>query len=91
MFFELYEKTVPRWTSLQHEPLWLTWARANWINPTSRHHLALVATHLGKGCATWVARHFTHFLLATHPAIENGRQLSRPLVQRMTGGDGSSH
>ena len=168
VFFELYEKTVPRWTSIQHEPLWLTRARANWINPTSRHHLALVATHFGKGCATWVARskgrpvaaivvlssgayaqywwgamdkeganpvranewlhrlvieeacrdgcrfydmggawpgsalaafkeklgatlHFTHFLLAAHPAIESGRRLSRALVQKMTGGDGSSH
>jgi hypothetical protein len=56
VFFELYEKTVPRWTSIPHEPLWLTRARANWINPTSRHHLGLVATHFGKGCATWVAR-----------------------------------
>jgi Acetyltransferase (GNAT) domain len=168
VFFELYEKTVPRWTSIRHEPLWLTRARANWINPTSRHHLALVASHFGKGCATWVARskgrpvaavvvlssgayvqyrwgamdkeganpvranewlhrlvieeacrdgyrfydmggawpgsalaafkeklgatlHFTHFLLATHPAVESGRQLSRALVQKMTGGDGSSH
>lgn len=57
VFCELYEKSIRRWSGQQqHEPLWLTRWRANWVSPTSPARLALIAEHFGKNCATWVAK-----------------------------------
>lgn len=54
VFYDLYEKSIPRWASMQHEPLWLTRWRTTRTTPPSM--LALVAKHFGESCTTWLAR-----------------------------------
>ena len=56
VFYDLYQQSMPRWTALRHEPLWLTRWRMASVNPASPDRLALVAGNFGEGCATWVAR-----------------------------------
>jgi len=57
VYYDLYQKSIPRWTAVRHEPVWLTRLRMTWINPTSPDRLALVARHFGENCSTWVARY----------------------------------
>lgn len=54
VFYDLYEKSIRRWASMQHEPPWLTRWRTTRATPPSM--LALVARHFGESCTTWVAR-----------------------------------
>ena len=57
VFYELYEKSMRRWSATRHEPSWLTRWRMAQASPTSPSQLALVAEHFGKDCAVWVARY----------------------------------
>lgn len=54
VFYDLYQKSIPRWAGMRHEPLWFTRWRMSRVSPTSPGQLALVAKHFGKDCATWV-------------------------------------
>src|SRR5690242_16743450 len=54
VFFELYEKSIRRWATMQHEPVVLT--RWRTIRATSPRMLAAVSRHFGKNCEIWVAR-----------------------------------
>jgi len=53
-FCELYEKSIQRWSGMQHEPLRLT--RWRTMRETSPRMLAAVARSFGQDCAIWVAR-----------------------------------
>ena len=55
-FYDLYEKSMRRWSAAQHEPLWLTRRRMARAAPTSPGHLERVAERFGEDCAVWVAR-----------------------------------
>jgi hypothetical protein len=54
VFFALYEKSIERWSAMQHEPVALT--RWRTIRATPPGMLAAVAQYFGKGCEVWVAR-----------------------------------
>ena len=53
-FFGLYETSIQRWATMQHEPAWLT--RWRTMRSTQTGMLESVARHFGTGCAVWVAR-----------------------------------
>jgi CelD/BcsL family acetyltransferase involved in cellulose biosynthesis len=57
VFYDLYQKSLMRWASAQHEPLWFTRLRMNRACYTTPRHLAVVARHFGANCAVWVARY----------------------------------
>ncbi len=53
-FMALYELSIQRWATTQHEPVWLTrWRTTRLTQPKI---LASVARHFGTDCAVWVAR-----------------------------------
>jgi hypothetical protein len=54
VFFDLYEKSIRRWSAMQHEPVALT--RWRTMRVTSPRMLRAVAGHFGQGCEIWVAR-----------------------------------
>ena len=54
VFYDLYQKSIPRWAAVRHEPWWFTRWRMSRVCPTSPGQLALVAKHFGEDCATWV-------------------------------------
>jgi hypothetical protein len=53
-FLSLYEISIQRWATKQHEPVWLT--RWRTTRSTQPKILAAVARHFGTDCAVWVAR-----------------------------------
>jgi hypothetical protein len=54
VFCDLYEKSIERWATMQHEPLRLT--RWRTIRATPPRMLAAICEHFGKDCGIWVAR-----------------------------------
>lgn len=53
-FFSLYESSIQRWATMQHEPVWLT--RLRTIRFSRPRTVAAVARHFGTCCAVWLAR-----------------------------------
>jgi hypothetical protein len=53
-FMSLYEISIRRWATMQHEPVWLT--RWRTTRSTQPKILTSVARHFGTDCAVWVAR-----------------------------------
>jgi hypothetical protein len=53
-FFRLYEISIQRWATTQHEPVWLTRWRTTRV--TQPGVLESVARHFGTDCAVWMAR-----------------------------------
>jgi hypothetical protein len=53
-FYDLYEKSIQRWSGRQHEPLRLT--RWRTIRATPPKMLTAVSQHFGKDCGIWMAR-----------------------------------
>lgn len=53
VFDDLYRKSVDRWATQQHEPLWLARWRASRRDPPEKFRD--VATRLGPACHVWVA------------------------------------
>jgi lipid II:glycine glycyltransferase (peptidoglycan interpeptide bridge formation enzyme) len=53
VFWDLYEKSIQRWSAVQHEPLWLT--RWRNLRATPPEMLATVARQFGTNCGIWVA------------------------------------
>jgi hypothetical protein len=54
VFWDLYEKSIQRWSAAQHEPLWLT--RWRTVRATPPGMLATVARQFGANFGIWVAR-----------------------------------
>ena len=54
VFWDLYEKSIQRWSAAQHEPLWLT--RWRTVRATPPGMLATVARQFGADFGIWVAR-----------------------------------
>ena len=54
VFFDLYEKSIRRWSAMQHEPVALT--RWRTMRVTSPRMMDAVAGHFGQGFEIWVAR-----------------------------------
>jgi hypothetical protein len=54
VFWDLYEKSIQRWSAVQHEPLWLT--RWRTVRATPPGMLATVARQFGANFGIWVAR-----------------------------------
>jgi Acetyltransferase (GNAT) domain len=54
VFWDLYEKSIERWSAKQHEPLRLT--RWRTVRSTPPRMLAAVARQFGEDCGIWVAR-----------------------------------
>lgn len=54
IFYDLYTKSIERWSGMMHVPLWF----AKWTatRATPRSALDLAAKHFGENCTTWVAR-----------------------------------
>jgi len=52
-FYELFEQSLLRWASRQHEPTWLTRARAHRRDPIRKFHL--LAETLGDAFTVWIA------------------------------------
>lgn len=54
VFYELWERSLTRWASQQHEPVWLTRLRGLQRDPILKFDL--MAKHLKGACHIWVAR-----------------------------------
>lgn len=54
VFWNLYERSIQRWSTTQHEPLWLT--RWRTVRSTPPRMLSAVARQFGADFAIWVAR-----------------------------------
>ena len=52
-FYELFERSLLRWASRQHEPAWLTRARAHHRDPIRKFHV--LAETLGDAFTIWLA------------------------------------
>ena len=52
-FYELFERSLVRWASRQHEPAWLTRARAHRRDPIRKFHV--LAERLGDAFTVWIA------------------------------------
>ncbi len=53
-FYDLYERSMSRWSNMAHEPLWFT--KWNIERATPKSMLTAVAERFGESCTTWVAR-----------------------------------
>jgi Acetyltransferase (GNAT) domain len=71
VFDVLYRKSVDRWASQQHEPVWLARWRATRRDPP--HKFETVARHLGPACRVWVAWRANEALAAL-VLLTHGRQ-----------------
>ena len=68
VFYELYEKSMQRWSTMMHEPSWYTRWHVTRATPLSM--LKAVAQHFGEDCTTWVA--FRQHPRRRHHRLEGG-------------------